>query len=1083
MSKIIQDQAARESIIKELDTCILVEAGAGSGKTSSLVQRMLALISTGYTRIEHIAAVTFTRKAAAELQERFQIAIEKALAKEVDPELKKRWEEALIDIDRCFIGTIHSFCGLVLGERPIEAGIAPDFQEVDDLEDRLVKEKAWQEYTRHLSIEPEKLKKLDAIDIAIADLKSMFDIISQYPDVEFGRQDDFPLPGLTSARIELYELLAAAQPVLPDTEPPRGWDNLQKKLRSALRWQRIHNLDDDINLLRLFATINSKCSVVLNRWLDKDTAKDMRDRFEWFRLNHLEPALEEWWNYRYDICLEILLEGLDYYEKQRKKQGILNFQDLLMKTAALLRDNPEVRRYFQDRFRCILIDEFQDTDPIQAQIMFYLASEEIAEKDWRKITPRKGSLFVVGDPKQSIYRFRRAEIDIYYEVKKRIADTGGKVFYLTSNFRSLESIGKWANPLFESYFPDETTSCQAGFKKLEMVRKNEIDCAEGVRVLQISIEGKARKADIVKKDAETIALWIAKAIQTGVKLSRTPEEIERGNSETVEPDDFMLLLRYKEDMDIYAKALEEKGIPYLITGGLGLSSSRELKDLLLILQAVQDPTDPVKLLAVLKGLYFGISDNQLYQYKKAGGIFNYQEEIVVEDLEAEIESVFRQSFERLKGYRQLFNELPPRTAVERIIIDNGLIPATMLGQSNKAVAAFPVQFLELLGDREINSLAALITFLQSLLEMGIEEEISLEGGNEKAVRLMNLHKAKGLEAPIVFLANPAKKVNRRASFHIDRKGQVPKGYLQLTRPKGRYSTEILANPRNWLEYARKENEYGEAEEMRLLYVAATRAKNLLLISDYAQKPDRNPWRPLIADIPPCTFLAASKLEEIPALGILKETDLEESELKKAREKFPSQNRAENLPSYLLRQVTALKTTAMGPRRKATGKGISWGTVIHRLLEIWIDEIPIDPEITIKRILAEEGRDSSEVSEVLILLQRIQETDFWKRIMKSDLRMSEVPIAASFPANGHDNQPELLISGIIDLIFWEPSGWVIADYKTDHIVDEKHLDELIDYYTPQLKNYRELWEKLGGGRVAECGLFFVSQMHYTRTFPL
>lgn len=1077
MSNTIADQEARKAIAMELNHCILVEAGAGSGKTSSLVQRMLALVGTGHCNIEHIVAVTFTRKASAELQERFQIALEKALAGEEDSEQRKRWEDALLDINRCFIGTIHSFCGSLLRERPVEARIDPEFREIDDSEDKVWREQAWQNYVHILNTEPGKLARLDEIDLTLADLRSMFDVICAYPDVEFARQGNCPLPELTKARSALYDLLAVAQHALPRREPERGWDKLQNILRTALRWQRIHDLDSDIILLRLFHLMNRKGDIVQKKWDDRDIAKDMRDRFDSFQMDYLEPVLEQWWNHRYDICLDFLLEAAAYYEAERKAAGVLNFQDLLMETARLLRDNPEVREYFQNRYRCILIDEFQDTDPIQAEIMFFLAGEEITEIDWRKITPRRGSLFVVGDPKQSIYRFRRAEIDIYYEVKQRFEKSGGKILYLTSNFRSLKSIGEWANPLFQKHLPTVTTSCQAGFKGLEMVQTDEDGCDGGVRVLEIKTEGRGRKADVVRRDASIIAAWIAKAIQSEKKLARTREEIEDGHTGPLRPDDFLILLRYKEDMDIYAAALEDKGIPYCITGGQGLSSSLELKDLLIILKALQDPTDPIKLLAALRGFCFGISDNYLYHFKKAGGEFNFQR-AVPEELEEGIKSRLQGSFDRLRAYRKWFHTLPLRTAAEKVVLDNALIPVSMLGQSNKAAAAFPVQFLELLEKEELHSLASLIDFLQELLEIGVEEEISLEGGNEKAVRLMNLHKAKGLEAPVVILANPAKKVNGDIKFHIDRRGNTAQGYLQLTRPKGGFGKDILARPRGWEDFEAAEREYSQAEELRLLYVAATRAKNLLLISNYPQNTDKNPWDLLTPGLPACTMLTGQDIDEIPGLNLLEEIDLPAEELELARIDFPGPTRPEHTPSYSVHSVTSLKTTAPEPRRKMTGKGISWGNVIHRLLEIYAVQKPSNPQLTITRILQQEGRDPSEVEEVKTLLQQIQETEFWKRVQASPQRMSEVPLAVVLQSDGSRLQhPESIINGKIDLVFQGTQGWIIADYKTDYIEDEEHLKELTEYYAPQVQLYRQLWEQLGGGKVAEGGLFFVSAMRW------
>ncbi len=1071
MNKQVKDYKARQSIASDLEQCILVEAGAGSGKTSSLVERMLALISTGHCQVQHIAAVTFTRKAAAELQERFQIALEKALAQEADPERKKRLAQALLDINKCFIGTIHSFCGTLLRERPVEAGLDPKFKEIDDLEDKVLREEAWQKYVQFLNIHPEKLGSLEKIDIALPDLRSMFDVICAYPEVEFGQQGSCPAPELTEARSALDSLLASARSALPQREPERGWDNLQKILRTALRWQRIYDLDIDIQLLRLFTIMNRKGSITQNRWSDRDTALDMRDHFDDFQISYLEPILEQWWEHRYDICLEFLLQAARYYEAERKAAGVLNFQDLLLDTVRLLKEQSEVREYFQNRYRCILIDEFQDTDPLQAEIMFYLAGQETAERDWRKITPRPGSLFVVGDPKQSIYRFRRAEIDIYYEVKRRFEASGGKILYLTSNFRSLQSIGEWANPLFQEHFPEETTSCQAGFKGLEMIRPDEAGREGGIRALEIVVEGRGTKDNIARQDAQVIAAWIARAMQSGMKLARSREEIEAGCSELARPEDFMILLRYKENMDLYAAALEEKGIPYCITGGKGLSSSPELHDLLAILRAVQDPTDPVKLLAVLRGFYFGISDNHLYQFKKAGGEFNFQR-AVPEGLAADIKARLAESFHTLQQYRTWMQTLPPRTAVEKVMEEAGIIPSSMLGQSNQAAAAFPQQFLELVGQEELHSLAALIEYLQELLENGVEEEISLEGGNENALRLMNLHKAKGLEAPVVILANPGKKINGKPAFHIDRKGDIPQGYLQLTRPIGEYYSEILARPQGWEEYEAAEKEYSAAEELRLLYVAATRAKNLLLISSYPDKPGKSPWNLLSKQLPACTMLDGTDLDKIPSLNLLQESDLPLEELEQARHEFPGPGRPEHAASYTVDSVTTLKSIGPEPPRIMTGKGMSWGNVIHRLLEIYAVQKPNYPKSTITRILEQEGRDPAEAEEVMTLLSQIEETPFWQRVMASPRRLSEVPFSA---VNGDRwaTQPEQIINGKIDLVFQEAQGWIIADYKTDYIEDEEHLKELTDYYAPQLQLYRQSWEQLGGGEVAECGLFFVA----------
>ncbi len=1073
MSKQIKDLAAREAIATELDICMLVEAGAGSGKTSSLVRRMLELVRTGTCPVEHIAAVTFTRKAAAELKERFQEDMEKALGNTPDPEKNRRLQQALLDINRCFIGTIHSFCASLLRERPVEARIDPGFKEIEELEDRILRDRSWQQYVIRLQSEPQNLEGLEKIDITLQDLRAMFDILCTFPDVDFARQKKCPQPDLDPARGELIKILHMAENLLPSQEPDGGWDNLQQRLQTARRWQELYGFSRDLIFLRLLAQMNRSATIVQKRWPDKNQAKELREAFVSFQKNMVMPTLEKWWNHRYDSCLGVLLDGANYYAEERRTAGVLNFQDLLMHTAGLLKDNHEVRTYFQQRYRCILIDEFQDTDPIQAEIMFYLAGENCHETDWRLITPRPGSLFVVGDPKQSIYRFRRAEIGIYYEVKQRFEATGGRILYLTTNFRSLRAIGDWANPVFSQHFPSEGDTFQAGYKELDMVREAEPKREGGVRALAIAPDSR-QKDVIAAEDARMVAAWIARALQQKLELSRTDEETEAEVSPLGRPGNFMVLLRYRDNMDLYASALQEKGIPYTITGGRGLSTSRELRELLLILLALQDPSDPVRLIAALRGLFFGISDDDLYRLKRAGGTFNFLSSLPGA-MEPEPRARLRQAFDCLCLYRKWTRTLPPRTGVEQIMEHAGMIPASLWQQTHQGPAAFPVQFLELAGKKELPSWTALIEYLESLLETGVEEEISLEGGGGNAVRLMNLHKAKGLEAPVVFLANPGKKVEGSVQFHIDRKGSIPRGYIQLTRPQG-FQREVLARPQGWTDYEETEKAYNDAEEMRLLYVAATRAKNLLLISTLPQKEEMSPWNPIAGGLPPCVSLENLDPDRIPGMKLLDKTDLDPQELLQARKHFPSAGRPEHSPTYFREAVTALKGLGPEPLRVTTGRGVSWGNVIHRLLEIYGEQKPPDPYLTVTRILDEENRSPDEAREVLDLLQQMEDTPFWKRLKASPRRMREVPVSGQLrdPENRDRMQT---VSGIIDLVFAEDGGWVIVDYKSDHIENETHRDQLVRYYSPQIQIYRHFWQHLSGEPVRESGLFFVSTLEW------
>jgi len=212
---VFKDNKARRAIVDDLESCILVEAGAGSGKTYSLVQRMVALVRENSCTVDRMAAVTFTRKAAAELKGRFQVELEKTLAREADADKKGRLDRALSDLDRCFLGTIHSFCALLLRERPIEAGLDPDFEELDDLEDALLQERVWEDYLNGVrAAAPHLLDDLSKIDIDARDLKGCYRNLMAYPDVDIARED-VPAPDLASVRTRLNGLLDWADAVLP----------------------------------------------------------------------------------------------------------------------------------------------------------------------------------------------------------------------------------------------------------------------------------------------------------------------------------------------------------------------------------------------------------------------------------------------------------------------------------------------------------------------------------------------------------------------------------------------------------------------------------------------------------------------------------------------------------------------------------------------------------------------------------------------------------------------------------------------------------------------------------------------------
>ncbi|MDP1857820.1 MAG: UvrD-helicase domain-containing protein, partial [Gemmatimonadaceae bacterium] len=405
---VLDDVHARERIAKDLDTSFLVEAGAGSGKTTSLVGRMVALVARG-TKVEQIAAVTFTRKAANELRERFEVALETCVRdSERGSEAHARHERALHDLDRAFLGTIHSFCGRLLREHPLELALDPNFSEVTDEDWDLLQEGFWQDWIERARARGfDEVKSLAAVGIAVTDLYDAFKTLVTYPDVDFPLAD-VAAPDVSHCRSVLIALMDKARELMPADEPAEGWDNLMKLIRELDYKKRVDDWNDRTAFLGVAEGISvSRCGVTQKRWSDtkegKAAVKAVSDDFTALVQGPLADALAQWREHRYPIVMRVLQRASRDFAEHRHATGQLGFNDLLMLTAQLLREHDEARAALGARWQHLLVDEFQDTDPIQAEVCLLLSSNPAQGNNWREVQPRPGSLFVVGDPKQSIY--------------------------------------------------------------------------------------------------------------------------------------------------------------------------------------------------------------------------------------------------------------------------------------------------------------------------------------------------------------------------------------------------------------------------------------------------------------------------------------------------------------------------------------------------------------------------------------------------------------------------------------------------------------------------------------------------------
>ncbi len=1098
--KDLVDIEARKRIVTDLQNNFLVEASAGSGKTSSLVKRMVALIKSGRYSVNQIAAITFTRKAAIELKERFQQEIEEALSHTGDISEKNLLQQALSNIEQCYLGTIHSFCARILRERSIEAGLDPGFKEMDEVDNILFMEQAWEQYLNNLKIkDSQELKNLEQLGIQIQDLKECYRQVCQYPEILVVHKK-IPYPDLSQATKQLVSFCEEAVRYIPAKEPAQGYDQLQNAI---LLVERLKNyqpyMEKDfhkITLLELFAKdFKSSRQITLNRWQSIDKIKEIRDAvLPKLKEKYIDPAIERWREYCHDDILRFIKPAVDSYHTFRERRSLLNFQDLLLKTTYLLRENPDIRHYFQQKYRSLLVDEFQDTDPIQAEIIFYLTGKDLEEKDWEKLVPRPGSLFIVGDPQQSIYHFRRADIVVYKQVKSLVQKSNGNIIRLNANFRSLHSIGEYLNPLFADLFSAQQGEFQAEYSPMQTVREDKEGYLSGIR--QISIFKEKDKRETIEKDARAIAGLIRDWIDRKARIVRREEEIEAGVSPEVNYADFMILLRYKKGMDTYASIFAEYGIPVSVSGYASINQSGNIRELLKLLRLLKDVENQVLTVAVLRGIFFGFSDQELYQFKEAGGSFDLLSDIP-ENLENNLKEKFRKAFRKLRDYYKWSSELLPVNALEKIMVQSGIQPYTC-GEINENEKGNELYFiLEHLRKLEMNdfySYTGMVESLEKLWESGIEEEYDMVA-EENTVRIMNLHKAKGLESPIVFLAIPYNTNNQEPAYHIERQTEIPRGHFLVKKAHYYGKGRIIAQPGSWKEYCQTETVYLQAEETRLLYVAATRAKNLLIISSFSntKSNNANPWKALLRDVNSEMVLEIPEMKSFQKK--IKRENYTEQEFAKKKKEINDWNKRAMKAHFLEKKPSDIdRKNAFKDKLKFISTidkgGINWGNTVHQILEYLVTKQPEEKlfSSTFAYFLEKNNLPLYRKEELIQLMQRFKRSELFSRIIKAEEKMTEVPFNLQIISTDplykklitKEDKKEtesipIVMTGTIDLAFRESGGWVIVDYKTDCPKNKADYFRLEQIYQNQINRYADIWQHISKETVKEKVIYFISRL--------
>jgi ATP-dependent helicase/nuclease subunit A len=1072
------DAAARDDIRDLHDATLFVEAGAGTGKTTALVNRVVSLIALGHVMIRELAAITFTEAAAGELRDRIRYRLEQAAAGATEPVLtaeeRERCRAALEDVDDAALSTLHGFAQRILGEHPLEAGLPPRFEVVDDVEAAVRFEERWGEFLDALVADPE----LEPVLLPALALGVDFDHLRRVARVlheHYERLRSVPAVPAPTDRppVDVQLVLAPLeQAIVRLAECRVRQDLLFQHVEGLAGWvDALRDAHDDLDLLDLLGEMpkltarkgrheNWRCPV--------DEVRTLLERAEQARAQLVRAQQQA----TLDVLIARLRGFVRGYADERRRDGRIEFHDLLVLARDVLARHPRVRATLAERFRVLLIDEFQDTDPLQIEIAVLLASDDrdAGRRPWWEATIAPGRAFFVGDPKQSIYRFRRADLELYHRVERELHDGRRD---LTQNFRSVPGILDWVNHVFARLLDGDESGAQAAHAPLAAQRDAVATGAPpvatfgGVADVQLVAEVRAVEAEAVATLVRRIKdeKWeIADPVTGAVRPARY--------------DDVALLLPTRTALPDLEDALEQADVPVRIESQSLVFSTAEVRDLLSILTALDDPTDEIALVASLRSPAFGCGDDELVDYYQRGGRWDYRR-TVPDELPADHAVV-----SAMAALRQLHDARwwqSVSQTVEAIVRERRMLELAVTHRRPRDHWRRIRFFLDQARAYDAASGRGLRGFIEWVQQLADERaravEIVVPEPDDDALRVLTVHGAKGLEFPIVILAglnvappNRATPVlwNPDGSFEV-RVGRVAQGT--------RFETA------GWHGRSEREDALDAAERLRLLYVASTRARDHLLVSLHHK--ERTDCHAALlskhaADAPAAVLeLDGEAPAAAPATAPVPTPDEGEAIEEPGEREGWIAARAQLLARAGRPATVAATTLAKGgsgaepalekdepaddrPAWRRGRAGTSVGRAVHAVLQTVDLATGAGLDATARAQALAEGIPQRE-AEIRALAQSVLQSSTVRSAVTGGRYWREVPVAAIVDG--------VTVEGFVDLLIETLEGLVVVDYKTDRTPTDDDLDTAMDRYRAQGAAYALALERALGTPVARCVFVF------------
>jgi len=826
--------------IETWDRSLLVTAGPGAGKTRVLVERVLHILERGLASLDEIVAITFTNKAANEMKTRIRQAVGQ-LARRTS---SRQWQEAKRQVETAAISTIHGFCARLLRAHPVEAEVDPEFVILDEFHSRVLLQRAVEDVIE---------ERLDAGDAVIGRLimgYSRRGLIEATADLfakarALGVRPEEIIAATERRRRTPEEYRAVVerlQEVVTQLETfPEPTPRMAEQIAAFSRVYRLYG-----PLLRAEPRLED--APVLEECLRalREARVHRRGRVSDV-VAELDACLQELELTFYDACAHEVIATLGdvlnrveaRYDQLKRERGGLDYEDLQWKARELLRAHPAIAAAARQAIAFLLVDEFQDTNALQKEIVDLLRGDGDR--------PR---LFIVGDAKQSIYNFRGAAVEVFLRTQREVRERGGEHIELEHNFRSTASLVRFFNAFFARLMR-AAEGTWAGWSLEELGQTPFVASrayrGEGVAApveLLVEVGPHVRTAEEARRwEAERLADRIAEMVRQGECLVGEPSDDGRDRLRPVRYGDIALLFRVMTDVKVYERALRERGIPYYVLAGRGFYEREEIRDLLALLQFLENTTDELALAAVLRSPLFGLSDEALFWLRhaadtqSAGGLdphplwTSLQEYERVWGIAAEEQPRVARAARVLAHLLQVRHRLSLVELLEEILAltqFEAVQAAAFDGYQRVANIRKLVELAREFDASGPHGLSEFTAFVRQFAEMAEESEAQVTTEAADAVRLLTVHKAKGLEFPVVVLPETHRPFRKDApplifdrAVGIGMKIPDHRGRLHDTWTRQRV-LEVL-----------RHREY--FEHQRLLFVAMTRARDYLILSGAAER--------------------------------------------------------------------------------------------------------------------------------------------------------------------------------------------------------------------------------------------------------